>query len=233
MFHPEGPTLVQLARQALSSTRRGYDLLAPRFDYTPFRTPPELLDRVARTFGEVDRALDLCCGTGAGIIALRPHVRDEIVGVDFSPGMLAEARERTASAPGEARITLVEGDVLELAYDAEFDLVTCFGAFGHIREADEERFVRMIHRALRPGGRFVFVTSWRPGPFDARAWALRAFNAVMRVRNALLKPPFIMYYLTFLLPDVGGLLERNGFSVEVRELEWQGRRVALVTATRA
>src|SRR5690606_38987015 len=108
--------------------------------------------------------LDLCCGTGAGIIALRPHVRDEIVGVDFSPGMLAEARERTASAPGEARITLVEGDVLELAYDAEFDLVTCFGAFGHIREADEERFVRMIHRALRPGGRFVFVTSWRPGP---------------------------------------------------------------------
>ena len=39
MFHPQGPTFWELARQALSSTQRGYDLLAPKFDFTPFRTP--------------------------------------------------------------------------------------------------------------------------------------------------------------------------------------------------
>ena len=39
----------------------------------------------------------------------------------------------------------------------------------------------------------------------------------MRVRNALLFPPFIMYYLTFLLPGARQLLERHGFSVEVYE----------------
>jgi hypothetical protein len=38
MFHPQGPTFFELARQALSSTERGYDLLAEKFDYTPFRT---------------------------------------------------------------------------------------------------------------------------------------------------------------------------------------------------
>ena len=44
----------------------------------------------------------------------------------------------------------------------------------------------------------------------------RAFNAAMRVRNALWSPPFVMYYLTFLLPRARALLETAGFAVEVR-----------------
>jgi len=44
MFHPAGPTFWELAEQCLSSTERGYDLLAPKFDFTPFRTPDEILD---------------------------------------------------------------------------------------------------------------------------------------------------------------------------------------------
>ena len=44
MFRPGGPTFVELARQALSSVERGYDLLAPKFDLTPFRTHDELLE---------------------------------------------------------------------------------------------------------------------------------------------------------------------------------------------
>ena len=62
MFHPQGPTLFELARQALSSTDRGYDLLASKFDYTPFRTPNEILASVAPLIGSeasVDRALDV------------------------------------------------------------------------------------------------------------------------------------------------------------------------------
>ena len=43
MFHPEGPTFAELARQALSSVERGYDLLAPKFDRTPYRTPDALI----------------------------------------------------------------------------------------------------------------------------------------------------------------------------------------------
>ena len=69
MFRPGGPTVFELARQALSSVERGYDLLAPKFDLTPFRTHDELLEAVAPLIGpprSIDRALDLCCGTGAG-----------------------------------------------------------------------------------------------------------------------------------------------------------------------
>lgn len=232
MFHPEGPSLLALTRQALSSTVRGYDLLAPRFDYTPFRTPPDLLALVAPHFGEVDRALDVCCGTGAAMIALRPHVRDEVVGIDFSPGMLEEARRRVAHAPGSARPTFLQGDALEMDFQGEFDLVTCFGAFGHILEQDQLRFVQRIHRALKPGGRFVFVTTEHPPLLNHKALIYRVFNAVMRVRNRIWKPEFIMYYLTFLLPEVRWLLEEVGFRVHVQDLAWRGQTVKLVTATR-
>src|SRR3954468_20283783 len=99
MFHPNGPTFRELAVQALSSTERGYDLLAPKFDYTPFRTPDSILARVGehiRTLGPLTAGLDICCGTGAAMRTLRPFCRDQVVGLDVSAGMLTEARRRTS-----------------------------------------------------------------------------------------------------------------------------------------
>src|ERR687888_2326849 len=52
-----GPTFFELAKQVLSSTERGYDLLAPKFDLTSFRTPDWLIESVLARFGEVDAAL--------------------------------------------------------------------------------------------------------------------------------------------------------------------------------
>src|SRR3954452_6270631 len=98
MFGPGGPTLLELARQALSSTDRGHDLLAPKFDRTPFRTPDEVIACTLDALGEVRGvALDLCCGTGAAACLLK--ARATVVGVDRSTGMLAEARNRVAAAP--------------------------------------------------------------------------------------------------------------------------------------
>jgi hypothetical protein len=39
VFSPGGPSVRELAVQALSSVEGGYDLLAPKFGCTPFRTP--------------------------------------------------------------------------------------------------------------------------------------------------------------------------------------------------
>lgn len=239
MFDPRGPSFLELARQALSSTERGYDLLAPKFDYTPFRTPDWLLERVAFELGPqraIGRALDLCCGTGAAIQHLRVLCRDEIVGLDRSAGMLDEARKRTVDAPGTAQIRLVMGDALDLPFDANpvFELATCFGAFGHILPRDEARFVQEIARVLVPGGQFVFVSAEMPSLRQPERWVAEGFNAAMRVRNALIRPPFIMYYLTFLLPDCARLLETHGFDVEVRSERFAPRapRLKLVVATR-
>ena len=252
MFHPQGPTFWELAVQALSSTERGYDLLAPKFDYTPFRTPDAILTQVGehlQTLGagkEVGglkikdsrplfrAGLDLCCGTGAAMRMLRPLCRDQVVGVDVSAGMLAEARRRTTDAPGTAALQFVRADALRLPFERAFDIAVCFGAFGHILTKDEPRFVAQVAQALRPGGRFVFVTSLMPALWSPAYWLARGFNGAMRLRNLLLSPPFIMYYLTFLLPEAQKLLEANGFDVDVQSaiFEWPWSTLRLVTATR-
>jgi ubiquinone/menaquinone biosynthesis C-methylase UbiE len=219
VFHEKGPTLLELAEQALSSTDRGYDLLAPKFDYTPFRTPDPVIEAVVHELGgpgSVERGLDVCCGTGAAMRWLRPLCTKEVVGIDRSEGMLAEAEKRLAGAPGIAQLRFVRGDALEMPFESEFDVAVSFGAFGHILEKDEPRLVASIHRALRPGGRFAFVTTDVPKKTNLGYWLAKGFNAAMHVRNALISPPFIMYYLTFLYPRARALLEEAGFEVEMR-----------------
>jgi SAM-dependent methyltransferase len=238
MFHPQGPTLRELAVQALSSTESGYDLLAPKFDYTPFRTPEELLVPALAHLAEphsITAALDVCCGTGAALRHLRPLCRDRVVGIDFSRGMLAIARRVTADAPGEAPIDLVRGNVLHMPFNAAFDVAVCFGALGHILPKDQAQFVVQVVKALKPGGRFVCATTPMPALWSARYWCARGFNGVMHLRNRLLSPPFIMYYLTFPLPELVALLDKHGLSVDVHHGVFAGRfrQVRLVIGTLA
>jgi ubiquinone/menaquinone biosynthesis C-methylase UbiE len=237
MFHPNGPTFYELMVQAMSSTEHGYDLLAPKFDYTPFRTPQEIIDAVGRRLeplGPFRAGLDVCCGTGVAMAMLRPICTDRVVGVDFSHGMLEVCKERTTNAPGTAALEYVYGDALAMPVPAaQFDVAVCFGAHGHILRKDEDRFVREVARVLRPGGRFVFVTADMPPWWSPALWAARAFNGVIWLRNWLVVPPFIMYYLTFMLPGVKRLLERRGFAVEISSLGlegmWAGMKLAIAT----
>ena len=233
MFHRDGPTLRELAVQALSSTERGYDLLAPKFDHTPFRTPDVVLEAVAAFLAAgapYGTALDLCCGTGAGMRMLRPLCRDLVVGLDRSRGMLEVGRRRA----GDPDLAWVRGEALDVPFGAAFDLVVSFGAFGHVLERDQARLARQVAAVLRPGGRFVFVTSEMPPPWSARRWLAHGFNAAMHVRNALVSPPFVMYYLTFLLPEARRLLEGEGLTVTTRPLAPAGplARLDLVSAER-
>src|SRR4029079_11794554 len=143
MFHPHGPTFWELAEQCLSSTERGYDLLAQKFDYTPFRTPDAILEGLAKYLGPpkaIDAALDVCCGTGAAIRILRPLCRTRVVGIDFSRGMLDVARRRQPVTHDEPAVELVYGNVLDMEFDEEFNLAVTVGSLGHILPRDEPRF---------------------------------------------------------------------------------------------
>ncbi|MFI8348732.1 class I SAM-dependent DNA methyltransferase [Streptomyces sp. NPDC085596] len=237
MFSPEGPTTRELAVQALSSVERGYDLLAPKFDHTPFRTPASVLDAVAKALGPLgpfEDGLDLCCGTGAGLPVLGGLCRRSVTGVDFSAGMLDVARR----GQGEG-VALVRADARALPFTAAFDLVVSFGAFGHFLPRELPGLFTQVHSTLRPGGRFAFPVLAPPRPSSPAYWMLLGFDAVMRVRNAVWRPPFVMYYRAFRLGDVRRELELAGFTVELEPLPEFGRRTdgspraRLVTARRA
>jgi ubiquinone/menaquinone biosynthesis C-methylase UbiE len=236
VFSPEGPSLRELARQALSSVEGGYDLLAPKFDHTPFRTSDGVLDATAaalRPLGPFGRGLDVCCGTGAGVRVLASLCQGPVTGVDFSAGMLARARRAHPDADW------VQADVRVLPFAAAFDLAVSFGAYGHLLPAERSALFTGVYRALRPGGLFAFPVGAPPPVTSGWYWGLLGFDLAMRVRNAVWRPPFVMYYRTWPLPAVRGDLTAAGFEVTTVPLTAPGRgadggsRYPLVLARRA
>ncbi|RFS82056.1 class I SAM-dependent methyltransferase [Actinomadura spongiicola] len=221
MFSSHGPSLRELAIQALSSVEHGYDLLAPKFDHTPFRTPDGILDATAdalRPLGPFDHGLDVCCGTGAGLGVLEPLCQGRVTGIDFSAGMLAQARE---AHPDAHR---VRADARALPFADAFDLAVTFGALGHFLPAERPALFSGVYRALRPGGLFAFPIG-APQPLTSGwYWALLGFDVAMRIRNAVWRPPFVMYYRTCPLGAVRDDLAAAGFTVTTVPLKALGQR---------
>ena len=86
------------------------------------------------------RTLDVACGTGF----LTRHLHGDVVALDQSESMLEEARRR---APGA---TFLQGDALALPVpDESFDRVFTAHFYGHLDEADRERFLAETRRVAR------------------------------------------------------------------------------------
>jgi ubiquinone/menaquinone biosynthesis C-methylase UbiE len=210
MFSPRGPSLRELAVQALSSVERGYDLLAPKFDHTPFRTPDPVLDATAtalRPLGPFGQGLDVGTGTGAGMRVLESVCQGPATGVDFSTGMLVQARHAHPDAGW------VKADIRALPFADAFDLAVSFGAYGHVLPAERPALFAGVYRALRPGGLFAFPLGAPPPVTSGWYWALLGFDLAMRVRNAVWHPPFVMYYRSWPLAAVRTDLTAAGFAV--------------------
>jgi len=91
-----------------------------------------------------ERILDLGCGDGVITRALA-DLGCDVVGVDSSAAQIAATRARGLDA------RVVDGQALD--FDGEFDAVFSNAALHWMRDAP--RVIAGVHRALRPGGRFV------------------------------------------------------------------------------
>ena len=116
------PALWRLFRTPL---RKQFDALAPGWEA---RRGPEALAPAAAALARLERRpsriLDLGTGTGKGARLAAERFRDaEVVGVDLSPRMVAEA-ERLLPAGLRDRVRFVAGDAAALPFaDGSFDLV--------------------------------------------------------------------------------------------------------------
>jgi len=120
-------------------------------------TPPEILVDLVKS-GKVKpcRAIDLGCGAGNYALFLASAGFD-MTGVDISSRAIEIARENAAKRG--IRCTFLVADLLgdlheirdpyEFAYDWE--------VLHHIFPEDRERYVRNVHRILRPGGKYLSV----------------------------------------------------------------------------
>jgi demethylmenaquinone methyltransferase/2-methoxy-6-polyprenyl-1,4-benzoquinol methylase len=104
-----------------------------------------------------DRVLDVATGTGDLAVELSRRVRPggEVIGTDFSEGMLERAR---AKAPD---VRFEWANALELPYpDASFAAATV--GFGARNFSDLERGLGEMTRVVRPGGRVVVLEITTP-----------------------------------------------------------------------
>ena len=138
--------------------RDGYDRWAAVYDHDA--NPLQALEdpHVRELLGDVRglRVLDLGCGTGRHALWLAAAGAD-VTAVDFSEGMLAEARKK----PGAEAVRFVAHDLHEpLPFaDGAFDRVVSGLVLEHLR--DLGGFFRETRRVLRPGGVAV-VTAMHP-----------------------------------------------------------------------
>jgi SAM-dependent methyltransferase len=101
-----------------------------------------------------ERILDLACGHGRVALPLARR-GFAVTGVDLSPRSLEVAR---ASAQSQGLdVDFVESDMRELDFDGAFDAAyNVYTSFGYFEEdAENQRVLEAVSRALRPGGRFL------------------------------------------------------------------------------
>src|SRR4051794_11062859 len=107
-----------------------------------------------------DRALDVATGTGDLALELTRRVgpAGEVVGSDFSEGMLEHARRKAQGVPG---VRFEPANALALPYaDGEFAAATV--GFGARNFSDLERGLAERTRPVRPGGRLGVLETSAP-----------------------------------------------------------------------
>jgi demethylmenaquinone methyltransferase/2-methoxy-6-polyprenyl-1,4-benzoquinol methylase len=178
-----------------AAVRSMFDRIAPRYD---------LLNRLLSAGTDVRwrrravdflelapplRVLDLCTGTADLLIeALSRHPRSSGLGVDLAQAMLARAARKLSRRGYAARARLLAGDGEQLPVaSAVFDAAVV--GFGIRNIGDPLRALEEVHRALRPGGRFVVLEFSMPGGLLGRLYRT---------------------YFTALLPRIGRLVSGDG-----------------------
>lgn len=105
------------------------------------------------------RILDVGCGWGDTALALARMTgpQGSVMGLDCVDRFLEKGRRDAADA-GLTNVEFVDADVETYPFKPEYDL--CFSRFGMMFFQNPVAAMRNIRKALRPGGRLVFIV-WR------------------------------------------------------------------------
>jgi len=167
--------------------------------------------------GPGGRALDVATGTGDLAIELASRVgpSGEVVGSDFSEGMLARARGK---APG---LRWEHGNALALPYgDDEFDAATV--GFGARNFSDLRRGLAEMARVVRPGGRVVVLEITTPTKPPLSTFFSIWFDRIVPLLGKLAAEPEAYTYLPSSVKRFPGPQDLAGVlaGVGLRDVRW-------------
>lgn len=96
--------------------------------------------------------LDVGCGTGSLLYALRSAGYNNLSGVDCSPQQVSFARQACKNVEQDDAIDHLR------THAGQFDLITAFDIIEHFAKDEVIVFLDELHRALKPGGRLIIQT---------------------------------------------------------------------------
>ncbi len=133
-----------------------YDAWADRYDDRSTGVSADVSFYVALAREADGPLVELAVGTGRVAIPVAQATGRRVVGIDSSPGMLAQARKRAAEEGVE--LDLREGDIRGLEIEEPAALIYCPGrSLLHLPTwADRRRCFERVAASLRPDGRFAW-----------------------------------------------------------------------------
>ena len=135
--------------ETFNAVSTGYDTPALRFFSESAKCMAGYLDS-----SDITRVLDVATGTGNLALQIAgTYPRMHVTGIDFSAGMLAQARAK-AGTGNIPNVEFLEMDMHEIDLpDGHFDAAIC--AFGIFFAEDMVKQLRYIADKVRPGGKIV------------------------------------------------------------------------------
>lgn len=98
------------------------------------------------------KVLDIAASHGLfGITIARHNPKAEIVGVDWRP-VLEVAKENAANAGVQNRYKTIAGSAFDVDFGNGYDVALVTAFLHHFDVATNEKFMRKVHAALKPGG---------------------------------------------------------------------------------
>lgn len=158
-----------------------------------------------------ERILDLGCGTGR-LTAEIAATGADVVGIDQSPEMIAEARAQFRDLHFEV------GDARHLRFEGQFDAVFSNAVLHWIVEP--ELVVRGVAKALVPGGRFVAEFGGK-GNVSRLLGAINRAFAKFGIEGGLAENTW--YYPS--VAEYAALLENEGLEVREAKLFYRPTRL--------
>lgn len=170
---------------------QAYDVVYQDKDYAAeSQVLEDVFEQEARR--SVRSVLDLGCGTGNHAVPLA-RAGFEVIGVDRSPAMLAEAQRKARTAG--VLVRLVAGDIRRFEFHREFDAAQMmFAVLGYqIEDTDVVATLDSVRRHLAPGGVLAFDVWHGPavvaeGPSERRSTFERGDVRFERVSRGTLNP---------------------------------------------
>lgn len=113
---------------------------------------------------EHTRVVDIACGKGTSAIYLAQRYGCEVVGIDISEDLVAQATTLTKRKGLEEKVSFRVGDALELPFlDNEFDVAISQAML--VLVGDKQKAIQEALRVTKPGGYLGWLElSWKKQP---------------------------------------------------------------------